>query len=50
MPAFKGKLTVQDVDAVLNYIKTWWTEEQYRSQADISTRYQEALDKQKNSK
>jgi mono/diheme cytochrome c family protein len=47
MPAFKGKLTEQDADAVLTYIKTWWTEVQRESQADISRRYQEALEKQK---
>ena len=49
MPGFKDKLTEGDVDSVLTYIKTWWTEEQRQSQADISRRYQEALDKQKNS-
>lgn len=47
MPAFKDKLAGQDVEAILAYIKPWWTEEQRQSQADISKRYQEALDKQK---
>ena len=44
MPRFKGTLTESDVDIILVYIKTWWTEEQRQSQADISRRYQEALD------
>lgn len=47
MPAFKDKLTQQDAEAVLAYIKTWWTEEQRQSQADVSKRYQEALDKKR---
>ena len=41
------KLTEPEVDVVLAYIKAWWNEEQRESQADISRRYQEALDKQK---
>ena len=28
MPAFKSKLSEEDVQAILAYIKTWWTEEQ----------------------
>lgn len=47
MPPFKDKLTEREVDAVVAYIRTWWTEQQRRGQADISQRYQEALDKQK---
>ena len=47
MPALGDKLTEPDVDVVLAYIKAWWNEEQRESQADISRRYQEALDKQK---
>lgn len=47
MPAFKDKLTEADVEAVLVYLKTWWTPEQRESQADISRRYQEALEKSK---
>ncbi len=47
MPALGDKLTEPEVDGVLAYIKAWWNEEQRRSQADISRRYQEALDKQK---
>jgi mono/diheme cytochrome c family protein len=48
MPPFKDKLTEQEVDAILEYVKTWWTEDQRRRQADISQRYQQALDKQEN--
>ena len=47
MPAFQHKLTNPGVDAVLTYIKTWWTPDQRDGQADISQRYQEALDRQK---
>ena len=47
MPALGDKLTEPEVDVVLAYIKAWWNEEQRESQADISRRYQEALDKQK---
>ncbi len=47
MPAFKNILTDPEVDAVLSYIKTSWTEEQRETQADVSIRYQEALDKQR---
>ena len=46
MPAFKNTLTDPEVDAVLSYIKTSWTEDQRETQADVSVRYQEALDKQ----
>ena len=46
MPAFGDKLTEPEVDAILTFIKTWWTSNQQASQADISQRYQEALDKQ----
>lgn len=28
MPAFKDKLNEQDVKDILEYIRTWWTEEQ----------------------
>jgi hypothetical protein len=31
--------------AVLAFIKTWWTEEQRQSQADLTRRYQEALER-----
>jgi mono/diheme cytochrome c family protein len=46
MPPFKDVLTEEQVDTVLSYIKTWWTPDQRESQADISQRYQEALEKQ----
>jgi hypothetical protein len=36
MPAFKGALTEEDVQAVLAYIKTWWTEDQQEFQAAIT--------------
>ncbi len=36
MPAFKGKLTEEEVEAILTYIKTWWTEEQRQVQARIT--------------
>ena len=47
MPAFQDKLSESEVDAILSYIKTWWEEWQRESQEDISQRYQEALDRQK---
>ena len=47
MPGFNNTLTDQELDAVLSYIKTSWTEDQRETQADVSVRYQEALDKQK---
>ena len=46
MPPFKDLLRGEEVDAILSYIRTWWTAEQRESQADISQRYQDALDKQ----
>ena len=47
MPAFQDKLSESEVDAILAFIKTWWTEAQRQGQADISQRYQEALDRQR---
>jgi mono/diheme cytochrome c family protein len=47
MPPFKDKLSEEEVNAILAYIKTWWTEEQRQSHADVSRRHQEALDRQK---
>ena len=47
MPAFEDKLSELQMDAILAYIKTWWTEAQRQAQADITQRYQEALDRQK---
>ena len=36
MPAFRSELSEADVDAILTYIKTWWTDEQRRSQAKVT--------------
>ena len=47
MPALVDNLTEPEVDTILTFIKSWWTTEQRDSQADISERYQDALDKQK---
>ncbi len=47
MPGFNETLTESEIDETLTYIKTWWIEEQRETQADVSRRYQEALDKQK---
>ncbi len=49
MPPFKDTLTDEEVDTILAYIKTWWTEDQREGQADISRRYQQAIDQQKES-
>ncbi|MEX2323710.1 MAG: cytochrome c [Acidimicrobiia bacterium] len=38
MPSFEGQLTVDEVAAILTYIKTWWTEEQREFQAEITDR------------
>lgn len=47
MPAFRETLSEDQVERVLAYIKTWWTEDQRTSQADISARYQKAFETQK---
>ena len=47
MPPLGDKLAEPEVDTILTFIKTWWTPDQRKSQADVSVRYQEALDKQK---
>lgn len=36
MPAFRDDLTEAEVDAVLTYVKTWWTEEQRQHQARVT--------------
>ena len=46
MPALGDKISEPEVDAILSFIKSWWTTDQRESQADISQRYQDALDKQ----
>lgn len=45
MPALGDKLTESEVDTILAFIKTWWTDEQRAGQADVSRRLQEALDR-----
>ena len=42
MPGFRDRLSEREVEAVLAYIKTWWTDEQRAVQADISARYAQA--------
>jgi mono/diheme cytochrome c family protein len=39
MPAFRGKLTEEEVKAILAYIKTWWTEEQRQSQKEVTRQW-----------
>jgi len=46
MPGF-NYLREHDVEAVLALIKTWWTDKQRESQADISKRYDQAINKKK---
>jgi mono/diheme cytochrome c family protein len=36
MPAFAGDLSVEEVDAILAFIKTWWTDEQRSYQAEVT--------------
>lgn len=38
MPAFEGKLTQQEMESVLAYIKSFWSAEQRAAQADITRR------------
>jgi mono/diheme cytochrome c family protein len=46
MPGF-NYLSEDDVEAILGFIKTWWTAEQREMQADISRRYDQAINKKK---
>lgn len=46
MPGFGDELSEDDAKAILAYIKTLWTDEQRAEQADLSERYQDALDAQ----
>ena len=39
MPAFKGKLSEEDVRAILAYIKTWWTEDQRDEQRKVTEQW-----------
>lgn len=36
MPAFGDQLDDQEITAILAYIKTWWTDDQRASQADVT--------------
>jgi len=36
MPAFKDLLTDEDIDAILAFIKTWWTDQQRNFQAQVT--------------
>ena len=36
MPAFGDELTEEDVESILEYVKTWWTDEQREYQADLT--------------
>lgn len=36
MPAFKDELTPEQVQAILAYVKTWWTDEQRAYQATVT--------------
>lgn len=47
MPPQKDKLSAEQVDLILAYVKTWWTPDQRASQEDVSRRYQESLDRLK---
>ncbi len=39
MPAFGDELTVEEVEAILAYIKTWWEPQQREIQADVTERF-----------
>ena len=36
MPTFEGTLSDEDVDAILGYVKTWWTPQQRAWQARVT--------------
>lgn len=36
MPGFRDQLTKAEVDAILTYLTTWWTDEQRESQAEVT--------------
>lgn len=46
MPGF-NYFSEDDAEAILVFIKTWWTAEQREMQADISRRYDQAINKKK---
>ena len=39
MPAFGDELTVEEVEAILVHIKTWWEPQQREIQADVTERF-----------
>jgi mono/diheme cytochrome c family protein len=39
MPSFQGTLTEEEVEAILAYIKTWWTNEQLVSQREVTKQW-----------
>lgn len=39
MPAYGDRLTPEEIASVMEYIRSLWTEEQRRLQADITSRY-----------
>lgn len=39
MPAFKDRLSEADVEAILAYIRTWWTSEQKIFQATVTAEW-----------
>lgn len=41
MPAFRDKLTEEEVQAILTYIKTWWTEQQRESQKEVTSQWEQ---------
>jgi mono/diheme cytochrome c family protein len=41
MPAFEGALTDEQINAIIAYMKTWWTDEQRAYQAEITRRWAE---------
>jgi cytochrome c553 len=41
MPAFEGALTDEQINAIIAYIKTWWTDEQRAHQAEVTQRWAE---------
>ena len=38
MPAWNSRLTTEDIENVLSFIKTWWTDDQRASQAALTAR------------
>ena len=44
MPPYGDRVDEADAEAILAFIKTWWTPEQYRIQADITRNYEEFLE------